>query len=189
LVYKAHRAAHIEIRVGGCHAVNGPKDKPDVELFFSGTLKIKFEAMLEGEGGIVIRRRPITLSKTFILKPAEKALRGAQGLSFIEVIVSFRWIGSDTTGRFGKTGHLAGSLARAGGKQLVNVLQFETGNLGKNPNHRGNSILLVIFTQDLDDFLMLLVEFVDALFLLDPLYPFLAPVFVGIDEPVFVDGE
>jgi hypothetical protein len=35
-VYKAHSAAHIEIRVAGtgCNAVDGPKDKQDVELFF-----------------------------------------------------------------------------------------------------------------------------------------------------------
>ena len=39
LVYKTHPAAHIEIRVGGCNAVDGPKGKQDVELFFSGTLK------------------------------------------------------------------------------------------------------------------------------------------------------
>jgi hypothetical protein len=26
----------IEIRVGGCNAVDGPKDKQDVELFLSG---------------------------------------------------------------------------------------------------------------------------------------------------------
>jgi len=29
----------IEMRVGGCNAVDGPKDKQDVELFLSGTLK------------------------------------------------------------------------------------------------------------------------------------------------------
>jgi hypothetical protein len=39
-VYKAHPAAHIEIRVGGCNAVDGPKDKQDVELFFAGTLNL-----------------------------------------------------------------------------------------------------------------------------------------------------
>jgi hypothetical protein len=38
-VYKAHPTAHIEIRVGGCNAVDGPKGKQDVELFFSGALK------------------------------------------------------------------------------------------------------------------------------------------------------
>ena len=37
-VYKAHPAAHIEIRAGGCNTVEGPKGKQDVELFFSGTL-------------------------------------------------------------------------------------------------------------------------------------------------------
>ncbi|MGB8335457.1 MAG: hypothetical protein WCE56_13260, partial [Desulfobacterales bacterium] len=37
-VCKAHPAAHIEIRVGGCNAVDGPKDKQDVELFLSGAL-------------------------------------------------------------------------------------------------------------------------------------------------------
>jgi hypothetical protein len=36
-VYKAHPAAHIEIRVGGCNAADGPKDKQDVELFFAGS--------------------------------------------------------------------------------------------------------------------------------------------------------
>jgi hypothetical protein len=34
--YKAHPAAHIEIRVGGCSAAGGPEDKQDVELFFAG---------------------------------------------------------------------------------------------------------------------------------------------------------
>ncbi|MGD9273433.1 MAG: hypothetical protein PVI65_03630, partial [Desulfobacterales bacterium] len=38
-VYKAHTAAHIEIRVGGCNAVDGPKDKQGVELFFAGALR------------------------------------------------------------------------------------------------------------------------------------------------------
>jgi hypothetical protein len=38
-VYKAHPAAHIEIRVGGCNAVGDPKDKRDVELFLAGALK------------------------------------------------------------------------------------------------------------------------------------------------------
>ena len=37
-VFKAHPAAHIEIPVGGCNTVDGPKDKQGVELFFSGTL-------------------------------------------------------------------------------------------------------------------------------------------------------
>ncbi|MEN8692248.1 MAG: hypothetical protein ABF303_09690, partial [Desulfobacterales bacterium] len=32
-------AAHIEIRVGGCNAVDDPKDKQDVELFLAGALK------------------------------------------------------------------------------------------------------------------------------------------------------
>ena len=40
-VYKAHTAAHIEIRVGDCNAVDGPKDKLDVELFFSETLNLQ----------------------------------------------------------------------------------------------------------------------------------------------------
>jgi hypothetical protein len=40
----AHPPAHIEIRVGGCNAVDGPKDKEDVELFLSGVLKF---ALLE----------------------------------------------------------------------------------------------------------------------------------------------
>jgi hypothetical protein len=37
-VYKAHPAAHIEIRVGGCNAVDGPKEQQDVELFFAGPI-------------------------------------------------------------------------------------------------------------------------------------------------------
>jgi len=39
-VYKAQPAAHIEIRVGGCKAVDGPKDKQDEELFFAGAPKV-----------------------------------------------------------------------------------------------------------------------------------------------------
>jgi len=39
-VYRAHPAVHIEIRVGGCNAVDGPKDKQDVELFPAGALKL-----------------------------------------------------------------------------------------------------------------------------------------------------
>ncbi|MEN8690229.1 MAG: hypothetical protein AB1Z20_08990, partial [Desulfobacterales bacterium] len=38
-VYKAHPAAHIGIRVGGCNAVDDPKDKQDVGLFLAGALK------------------------------------------------------------------------------------------------------------------------------------------------------
>jgi large subunit ribosomal protein L35 len=29
---------HIEIRVGGCNAVDGPKDEQEVDLFFAGAL-------------------------------------------------------------------------------------------------------------------------------------------------------
>ncbi|MEN8690650.1 MAG: hypothetical protein AB1Z20_11140, partial [Desulfobacterales bacterium] len=43
-VYKAHPAAHIEIRVGGCNAVDGPKDKQGVELFFAGALRAALES-------------------------------------------------------------------------------------------------------------------------------------------------
>ena len=39
-VDKANPAAHIEIRAGGCNAVDGPKDKQDVELFLAGALKL-----------------------------------------------------------------------------------------------------------------------------------------------------
>ena len=35
---KAHSPVHIEICAGGCNAVDGQKDKQDVELFFSGAL-------------------------------------------------------------------------------------------------------------------------------------------------------
>jgi hypothetical protein len=34
--YKAQPAAHIEIRVGGCDAVDDPKDKQYVALFLAG---------------------------------------------------------------------------------------------------------------------------------------------------------
>ena len=34
-VYKAHPAMHVARRGGGYYAVNGPKDKQGVELFFS----------------------------------------------------------------------------------------------------------------------------------------------------------
>jgi hypothetical protein len=40
-VYKAHPAAHIEIRVGGRNAVDGPKDKQDVDLFSAGALSFR----------------------------------------------------------------------------------------------------------------------------------------------------
>jgi hypothetical protein len=38
---------NIEIRGGGCNAVDGPKDKQDVELFFSGIL-----TMFSRKGGV-----------------------------------------------------------------------------------------------------------------------------------------
>jgi hypothetical protein len=38
-VCKAHPAAHIEIRVGGCNAVDGPKDKQEVQLLIVTTRK------------------------------------------------------------------------------------------------------------------------------------------------------
>ncbi|MGB5618781.1 MAG: hypothetical protein WBM78_18195, partial [Desulfobacterales bacterium] len=38
-VYKAHPPAHIGICVGGCNAVDGPKNKQDVYLFLAATLK------------------------------------------------------------------------------------------------------------------------------------------------------
>jgi hypothetical protein len=39
LVYKAHPPVHIWICAGGCNAVDGKKDKKDVELFFPTGLK------------------------------------------------------------------------------------------------------------------------------------------------------
>jgi hypothetical protein len=39
-VYKARPAAHIEIHVGGCNAVDGSKDKQDVELLLAGALRV-----------------------------------------------------------------------------------------------------------------------------------------------------
>jgi hypothetical protein len=38
-VYKAHFPVHIWICAGGCNALDGPKDKKDVELFFPSGLK------------------------------------------------------------------------------------------------------------------------------------------------------
>jgi hypothetical protein len=38
-VYKAHPPVHIWICFGGCNAVDGPKGKIDVELFFSTGLR------------------------------------------------------------------------------------------------------------------------------------------------------
>jgi hypothetical protein len=38
-VCKAHPPAHFEIRVGGCNAVDGPKDKQEVTVFLATTLK------------------------------------------------------------------------------------------------------------------------------------------------------
>jgi hypothetical protein len=35
---KANSLVHIEIRVGGCDAVDGAKDKQYMELFFTGAL-------------------------------------------------------------------------------------------------------------------------------------------------------
>jgi hypothetical protein len=40
LVYKAHTAAQIEIRVGGCNTVDEATDKKDRELFFTGALSL-----------------------------------------------------------------------------------------------------------------------------------------------------
>jgi hypothetical protein len=54
LAYKAHPAAHIEIRVVGCNAVDEPKDKQDVELFVAGALiSAGFQA-----GSELYNRRP-----------------------------------------------------------------------------------------------------------------------------------
>ena len=36
---KAHSAAHIMMRVGGCNAVGGSKVKQGVELYFTGVRK------------------------------------------------------------------------------------------------------------------------------------------------------
>jgi hypothetical protein len=43
-VYKAHLPVHIWICAGACNAVEGPKDKIAVELFFSTGLKVHFTA-------------------------------------------------------------------------------------------------------------------------------------------------
>jgi hypothetical protein len=40
-VYKAHPAAPIEIRVGGCNTADETKDRQDVELFFLEPLRAK----------------------------------------------------------------------------------------------------------------------------------------------------
>ena len=40
-VYKAHPPAHIGICVGGCNAVDGPKNNQDVSLFLAAALRLK----------------------------------------------------------------------------------------------------------------------------------------------------
>ena len=41
-VCKAHPPAHIGICVGGCNAVDGPKNKQDVSLFLAAALRTVF---------------------------------------------------------------------------------------------------------------------------------------------------
>ena len=59
-----------------------------------------------------------------------------------------------TSGRLGKTSHFAGSLARSGGEEFVNFLQFVAGILGKNTNHGGNAVLFVVILQEVKNLLM-----------------------------------
>jgi hypothetical protein len=61
-VCTAHPAAHIEIRAGGCNAVDGPKDKPDVE-FFSATA-----IHLRQARSAVEKPTMISFQRLFILK-------------------------------------------------------------------------------------------------------------------------
>ena len=96
---------------------------------------------------------------------------------------------SDAPGRLGKTGPFAGPLARPGGEQLVNVLQFETRDLGKNAHHRGDAVFLIVIPQDRNEFLVFLVQLLDAFLVLHPLDPLRAPVGIRIDEAVFIHRE
>ena len=73
---KAHPPAHIEICVGGCNAVDGHKDKQDVELFFSGALSnhvltnrghpVYGEAIFDGFVKSPIRLRRINICVTLL---------------------------------------------------------------------------------------------------------------------------
>jgi hypothetical protein len=50
-VTQAHSSAHIGICAGGCNAGDGPKDKPDVELFLA-------EALISLRQTIAVEKRP-----------------------------------------------------------------------------------------------------------------------------------
>jgi hypothetical protein len=45
-----------------------------------------------------------------------------------------------TSGGFRKTRHLTGSLSGSGGEQLIDVFQFEAGNLGEHADHGGDTV-------------------------------------------------
>ena len=62
------------------------------------------------------------------------------------------------------------------------MFQFETGHFGQYADHGGDTILLIVFAQYVDDFLVLVVQFIDTLLLFYILDPFGAPIFVIIDR-------
>ena len=91
-----------------------------------------------------------------------------------------------TSGRLGKTSHFAGSLARSGGEEFVNFLQFVAGILGKNTNHGGNAVLFVVILQEVKNLLMVGSELLDDFGLFDVLQPFRAPFFKVKKESILV---
>jgi hypothetical protein len=118
----------------------------------------------------------------------EEADSPMPGASASSVVLTFETEESalNATGGLRQPCHLAGSFARSGGEKFINVFQFEAGYLGEDPDHGSNAVLLVVVLEHVDDFPMLVVEFSDALGVLDVLHPLLIPLIQIFQKSVFI---
>jgi tetratricopeptide (TPR) repeat protein len=95
----------------------------------------------------------------------------------------------DAAGGLGQTGHFAGAFAGSGREQLIDVLEFVTGNLGQNADHGSDTVFLVVILQEIDDFLVLIGQFLDTFALFDVIHPLGTPVLKALQESVFINVE
>ncbi|OEU47322.1 MAG: hypothetical protein BA861_01960 [Desulfobacterales bacterium S3730MH5] len=99
----------------------------------------------------------------------------------IRVLDASRW--------FGKTGHLAGAFTRTGWKQLIDVLQFVTRDLGEDPYHWRDPVLLVILLQEVDTLMVFVIQLFYSLYCLYISDPLRRPVLKVVNETIFVHSK
>jgi len=82
----------------------------------------------------------------------------------------------NATGRLRQTSHLAGSFAGSRWKQLIDVFQLVTCDLGQNSHHGSNAVLLIVVLQDTDHFPVLVGQLLYSFSVFDVFDPRFTPV-------------